>query len=185
MDKALLADAVRQLDTLVGVGSSYALPQAVRQFNSLLKTAKLLYPSRPDILALEGYKNETIVDAKEFTDVVRRFRTALELRPPGSLSDVVSGIQLPQDAPADLSADVQEFREAVGLNLRKTSLLLAGSIAEALLLLRHSDTSERGPGLAQLVRQARDQRLFGRDTLRQLETLNDYRDLIHTRAAQR
>jgi hypothetical protein len=69
--------------------------------------------------------------------------------------------------------------------LRKTALLLAGSIAEALLLLRHPDSSEKGPGLAQLVTQARNQRLFGRDTLRQLETLNDYRDLIHTRAGPR
>ena len=61
----------------------------------------------------------------------------------------------------------------------------AGSLAEALLLTRHSDSSERGPGLAQLVGQATRERLFGRDTLRQLETLNDYRDLIHTRAGPR
>ena len=186
MDKALLADAVRQLDKLVGIrflGS--ALPQAVRQFNSLLETAQSLYPSRPDILALEGYELATLVDAEAFRDVVRRLKVALELRPPGSLSENVAKIQLPSDAPDDLSEDLQEFCEAVGLNLRKTALLLAGSIAEALLLLRHSDDSDKGPGLAHLVSQARNQRLFGRDTLRQLETLNDYRDLIHTRAGPR
>jgi len=185
MDKALLADAVRQLDTLVGVGSTFALPQAVRQFNSLLKAAQTVHPSRHDILVLETYKGETSVNAQEFTDAVRRFRAALELRPPGSLNELIEGIQLPSDASADLSADLQEFREAVGLSLRKTALLLAGSIAEALLLLRHPDSSDKGPGLAQLVSQARNQRLFGRDTLRQLETLNDYRDLIHTRAGPR
>jgi hypothetical protein len=185
MDKALLADAVRQLDTLVGVGSAFALPQAVRQFNSLLTTAQAVYSSRPDIGALEIYERETSVNASEFTDAVRRFRAALELRTPGSLTELVDGIQLPSDAPADLSSDLQEFREAVGLGLRKTALLLAGAIAEALLLVRHQDSSERGPGLAQLVVEARDGRLFGRDTLRQLETLNDYRDLIHTRAGPR
>jgi hypothetical protein len=64
-------------------------------------------------------------------------------------------------------------------------LLIAGSIAEALLISRHPDNSNRGPGLSRLVQQARDQRLFGKDTLRNLETLVDYRDLIHPRAERR
>jgi len=161
------------------------LPQAVRQFNSLLETAQQLFPVRSDLHGLEVYRNHSLVKAEEFTDVVRRLRAALELRPPTSLSELVDGIQLPSDAPADLSSDLQEFREAVGFGLRKTALLLAGSIAEALLLMRHPDSSDRGPGLAQLVVQARNQKLFGRDTLRQLETLTDYRDLIHTRAGPR
>jgi len=185
VDKVLLLDAVRQLDTLVGVGQQFALPQAVRQFNALLQHAKSLYPSRPDIVAIGSYADVAYVNPQEFTDVVRRFRAAVELRQPGSITEVVSGITLPPDASDDLASDLQEFKEAVGLGLRKTALLLAGSIAEALLLLRHPDISERGPGLAQLVTQARAQRLFGRDTLRQLETLNDYRDLIHTRAGRR
>lgn len=71
------------------------------------------------------------------------------------------------------------------LGLKKTALLLSGSIAEAMLLARHPDNSERGPGLAALVGLAKEQRLFGRDTLRHLESLNDYRDLIHTRAGPR
>jgi hypothetical protein len=185
MDKVLLLDAMRRLDVQIGVGSTFALPQAVRQFNALLETAKTLYPSRPDIVSMEVYENEKGVIANEFTDVVHRLRVALELRQPGSLTDVVAGISVPADAPDALLSDLQEFKEAVGLGLRRTALLLAGSIAEALLLIRHPDTSERGPGLAQLVAQARAGRLFGRDTLRQLETLNDYRDLIHTRAGPR
>lgn len=185
MDKVLLLDAARQLDMQIGVGSTFALPQAVRQFNALLGTAKALHPSRWDILAIAEYESEKSVMANEFTDVVHRLRIALELRQPGSLTDVVAGILLPTDAPEALLSELEEFKEAVGLGLRRTALRLAGSIAETLLLLRHPDTSERGPGLAQLVSQARAQRLFGRDTLRQLETLNDYRDLIHTRAGPR
>ena len=84
-----------------------------------------------------------------------------------------------------LAPDLEEFKEAVGYGLQKTSLLLAGSLAEALLLLRHPDDSEKGPGLRNLIAQATKERLFGRDTLRLLETLNDYRDIIHSRAAKR
>lgn len=185
MDKSLLLDAVQNLDSSGGVGSNFALPQAVRQFNALLRQVKSLYSTRPDIIAIDSYQNETMVYANEFVDVVRRFRTALELRKPGSVSELVASIAFPPDAPEDLASDLQELQEAVGLGLRKTALLLAGSIAEALLLLRHPDKSDRGPGLHDLLIEARDQRLFGRDTIRQLETLNDYRDLIHTRAGPR
>jgi hypothetical protein len=62
---------------------------------------------------------------------------------------------LPSDAPPELSADLEEFRNAAGLGLKKTALLLSGAIAEALLLLRHTDRSERGPGLAKLVDEAK------------------------------
>jgi hypothetical protein len=60
-------------------------------------------------------------------------------------------------------------------------------MAEALLLSRHPDESDRGPGLAELVRQARNRRppLFGEDTLRALKTVISYRDIIHVRAQQR
>ena len=118
-------------------------------------------------------------------DAIHRLRLSLELRPPGSITQAADGIRLPPDSSPEIAKDLQEFKEAVGLGLQKTALLLAGSIAETLLLTRHPDTSERGPGLANLVKQAATQRLFGSDTLRQLETLTEYRDLIHARAAKR
>ena len=93
--------------------------------------------------------------------------------------------QLPPNAPPDLKSDFEEIQKAAEHGLGKSVLLLAGSIAEALLLSRHTDRSDRGPGLRQLVGQARQQKLFGRDTLRQLETLVDYRNLIHPRAQRR
>lgn len=187
MDKVLLTNAIRRLHELVRSHppSRTAPEQAVLQFNALLKTAKSLFSSRPDIVAIKEYTEPSYVNEAVFADAVGRIIAALELRTPGSLGDLVAGIILPSDAPAELSADLQEFRDAIGLGLRKTALLLSGSIAEALLLLRHSDKSERGPGLAELVKEARAKRLFGRDTIRQLETLNDYRDLIHTRAGPR
>lgn len=195
MDKALLLDAARALDELGSGGNeTFARHQAVRQYNVLLKQAKSLYPNRPDIGAImfyeeDGYSDEFVDAARvysdEFEDAARRLRRALELRPPGSISQMVDSITLPPDVSADLAVDLQEFKEAVALGLQRTTLLLAGSIAEALLLLRHSDMSERGPGLRDLLKQATNQRLFGRDTLRQLETLTDYRDVIHARAAKR
>jgi hypothetical protein len=107
------------------------------------------------------------------------------MRPFNTAGEVLAKIELPSDAPDDVLFDMQEIEGAISLGLTKTVLLLAGSIAEALLIVRHPDKSERGPGLVQLVRQAQDERLFGRDTLRSLETLVDYRDLIHPRAAVR
>ena len=185
MDKVLLTDAVRKLHELVEANPNKAHAQAVRQFNALLAAAKDHFPGRHDIVAIEKYGSPEYVGAEEFRDAVRRFREALELRLPGSLSDLVAGIVLPSDALAGLSGDLQELRDSVGFGLNKAALLFSGAIAEALLLLRHPDNSERGPGLAQLVAEARQKKLFGRDTLRQLETLNDYRDLIHTRAGPR
>lgn len=186
MDKSLLLDAARQLDALgCNPSDTFAFEQAVRQFNALLDQAKLLYPNRPDIIAVLPYEEVTRTYTGVFTDAIHRLRLSLELRPPGSISQVVDGILLPPDSSPELAKDLQEFKEAVSLGLQKTSLLLAGSIAETLLLTRHPDTSEWGPGLAKLVRQAETQRLFGSDTIRQLETLIDYRDLIHARAAKR
>jgi hypothetical protein len=150
----------------------------VRQFNVLLKQSKELHPNRPDIVALAPYDKVQNVHCEDYDDSVQRLKRSLELRPPGSINQIADGISLPPDATGELAADLQEFKEAVALGLQRTALLLAGSIAEALLLLRHSDTSERGPGLRDLLKQATTQRLFGRDTLRQLETLTDYRDVI-------
>ena len=93
--------------------------------------------------------------------------------------------QLPPNAPPDLKSDFEELQRAANHGLRKSALLLAGSITEALLLSRHPDRSDRGPGLRQLIGQARQQKLFGHDTLLQLETLANYRDLIHPRAQRR
>jgi hypothetical protein len=185
MDKVLLTNAVRQLHGSIMPAPNVAYERAVRQFNALLNTAKSLFPSRPDIVAIEGFDEPRYVNAQELMDVTGRLKGALELQTPGSLGDLVAEIRLPADAPAELSADLQEFCNAIGLNLRKSALLLSGAIAEALLLLRHGDKSEKGPGLASLVKEARDKRLFGSDTLRQLETLVDYRDLIHVRAGPR
>jgi len=81
--------------------------------------------------------------------------------------------------------DFEELQKAAKHGLGKSALLLTGLIAEALLLSRHPNTSDRGPGLSKLVRQAQQQELFGSDTLLQLETLVKYRDLIHHRAQRR
>ena len=94
-------------------------------------------------------------------------------------------LQLPPNTPPDLNLDFEELQKAAKHGLGKSALLLTGMIAEALLLSRHPDTSDRGPGLRQLVRQAHQQKLFGSDALRALDTLIDYRDLIHPRAQRR
>ena len=185
MDKSLLFEAVVALADSNLTNNTHGRPQAVRQFNALLRKAQDLYPTRPDIAAMELYDRVDYVVALEFQDAALRLRAAIELQRPGTVTDIVDSIALPADAPECMDSDLQEFKEAVGLGLKKTSLLLAGSLAEALLLTRHPDTSEKGPGLARLLSLAKEQRLFGRDTLRQLETLNDYRDLIHTRAGTR
>lgn len=185
MDKALLLDAAISLSDSNLTGERFGRSQAVRQFNFLLSRAQQLYPSRPDIAAMELYDRIEYVESDDFRDAVRRLCAAIELRRPGMVTDLVESIALPSDASEVLEVDLQEFKEAVGRGLRKTALLLAGSLAEALLLMRHPDTSERGPGLSRLLVLASEQRLFGRDTLRQLDTLNDYRDLIHTRAGPR
>lgn len=146
---------------------------------------KALHTSRPDIESLEPLDDSRYLSESELSDVALRLLSALNLHRPGTVMESAASIELPPDAPAGMKADLVEFQEAVALGLRKTALLLSGAIAEALLLLRHPDTSERGPGLSKLLELAKQQRLFGRDTLRQLESLNDYRDLIHTRAGPR
>ena len=185
MDRTLLLDAVNSLTTSNLTSNTHGRQQAVRQFNALLQQAQELYPNRPDIAAMEIYDDVRFATAPDFVDAAQRLRAALELRRPGTVSDLVNSIELPADAPQFLEADLHEFKDAVAVGLKKTCLLLAGSLAEALLLTRHPDNSEKGPGLARLLELAKTQRLFGRDTLRQLETLNDYRDLIHTRAGPR
>lgn len=185
MDKALLLDAVKQLDTPAcqSRNGNVARVQAVRQFNSLLTEAKSLYVGRADIHAIFPFREVPFWE--DFSNEVRRFIRSLELRPPSSIAQRMDSIVLPPDALPALAPDFQEFKEAVTHGLKKATLLLAGSLAEALLLLRHPDKTERGPGLHDLVKQATSQRLFGADTLRQLETLTDYRNLIHARAAKR
>ena len=177
MNKTLLAEAVETLHALGSGDKPYARKQAVRQFDTLLQQAKNLYPDRPDVAAIAAY-GSTFVLADDFDDATDRLNRALQLRPPGPSG--LEQILLPPDAPEDFAPQLEEFREAVRLGLQRTALLLAGSLAEALLLLRHPDKSDRGPGLGALVSEAAKQRLFGHDTLRQLETLNDYRDVIHT-----
>jgi hypothetical protein len=185
MDKTLLINASRQLNDSDMSDGNGARPQAIRQFNALLLNAKELHPSRPDIESLEPFDDTHFVNGSELRDSARRLLSALDLRRPGTVTEIATSIKLPPDAPLGMETDLVEFQEAVALGMRRTALLLSGAIAEALLLLRHPDNSERGPGLAKLLSFAKDQRLFGRDTLRQLESLNDYRDLIHTRSGPR
>ena len=191
MDRATLRDAIYQLESLStqSGGLMFASPQSLRQFNALLGTAKSLYPNRTDIQSLEPFDRDgdalPPMSLTEYGDAVRRLRTAVSLRPIGSAEELFSQIQLPEDAPEDLHADMRELEQAIAYQLHKTVLLLAGSIAEAFLLSRHPDNSERGPGMSQMVNQARTERVFGRETLRNLETLLEYRDMIHPRAEQR
>ena len=188
MDKTLLLNACIALTAsdMAKTSDNYARPQAVRQFNALLMRAHELYPSRPDICAMGKYVGDiAFVYARELIDAAQRLRKALELHRPGSIGDSVDSIDLPGDSRESLENDLAELRGAVALGLKKTALLLSGLMAEAMLLARHPDISERGPGLAGLVALAKEQRLFGRDTIRHLESLNDYRDLIHTRAGPR
>jgi len=191
MDRVTLRDAVLQLQAQQSSTSFTftASEQAVRQYNALLITAKEHYPDRPDIQSLAGYQEGTMglyaVFAANLTDAVYRLSGALLLRPTGSAGEAFAQIRLPLDAPEDLIMDMRELELAIGLSMGKTILILTGSIAEALLILRHPDSSDRGPGLNKLVSQARSERLFGRDTLRQLDSLVEYRDLIHPRAEAR
>ncbi|RYZ70710.1 MAG: hypothetical protein EOP09_05685 [Proteobacteria bacterium] len=185
MNQTLLIDAVQAFCRLDIGTPPYARIQAVRQFNALLEQAKNLYPSRPDINAINNYIANDRVICVDLVDASKRLLASLELRRPGALSEAIESISLPSDAPEGLTQDLEELKLAVSMGLRKSALLLSGSLAEALLLSRHPDRSERGPGLSRLLALATEQRLFGRDVLRHLETLNDYRDLIHTRAAQR
>ncbi len=184
MDPKLLLDAVCALERLHRPQAPHN--QDLWLFNALLGEAKALYPHRPDILALRGYDPSTYCSLDDFMGSVERLRVALELRPPASVAQLLAEIRLPPDAP-DLGREMQELEGAISLGLCNTALLLVGSIAEALLLSRHPDQSERGPGLGDLVKEARIRRLplFGEDTLRALETLTNYRDIIHPRAERR
>jgi hypothetical protein len=186
MDRIALRDAVYQLAELASRSdpASYAYRQAIQQFNSLLELAKSLYPNRVDIQAIERFE-ETSIILNYLKETVFILKTALDLRPPSSAAETLAQIKLPPDAPADVFLDMRELEGAVNIELHKTALLLAGSIAEALLLSRHPNNSDRPPGLSELLQQARKERLLGRDTLRNLETLVDYRNLIHPRAERR
>ncbi len=186
MDRHTLREAIIRLSALeVGPESStYAHRQAVLQYNALLGSAKSLHPLRQDIQPLDIYNVSTRIDKADLKDAIRRLRDAVDI-PVSTAADLLHMIVLPPDAPPGLQTDLEELNAAVGWELPKVALLLAGSVAEALLLSRHPDTSDRGPGLSLLVKQATTHRLFGRDTLRALETLVDYRDLIHTRTETR
>ena len=191
MDRATLRKAVGLLETQSRAltGQPYAPDQAVRQFNALLEEAKSLYQERVDIQALQALGGASgfafLILGEVLVDSVRRLGSALDLRTAGSAADMLAGLRLPSDAPEELLLDLGELVEAVNLGLAKTVLLLSGSITETLLLSRHPDNSPRGPGLQQMVDQAKKERLFGRDTLRELENLVDYRDVIHPRAERR
>ncbi len=187
MDKVILLDAIRKLNSLPQsrIAAHYAYEQAVRQFNTLLVEAQYHYPERVDIQVLEEYTDTSNVITNEFSDRVRRLKEAIELRPLDSSAETFAQIKLPEDTPSDVKLDMNELEGALNLNLHKAALLLSGSIAEALLLIRHPDKSEKGPGLSGLIEQASKERLFGRDTLSYLENLKYYRDLIHPRAEKR
>ncbi len=186
MDKPTLLIAVNALlNNTHAQGSSYAYEQGVRQFNSLLERARALYQTRPDIQCMVDYEYPNIVNVFVYEDAVKRLKTALELVLSTAAGQLLAQVRLPPDAPPDVALDLAELEGALAIGLEKTILLLAGSIAEALLIVRHPDTSPKGPGLRKLVKQARTQNLFGSDTLKFLDSLVDYRDLIHARTAAR
>lgn len=182
MDRLLLLDAIRQLEQLGPGPGTYARVQAVKQFNALLMDAKEQYIGRHDLQALQAFPSDSATESPVLADGVMRLRAALELRPPAGVAAFLQDVRLPEDIAPSVTRDLAELREAATIGLAKTTLLLAGVIAEALLIARHPDRTDRGPGLGALVSQAKSQKLFGRDTLRQLDTLVDYRDLIHPRA---
>lgn len=184
MDRLLLLDAVRQLEGFGTGKGTFARAQGVRQFNALLQEAKAQFPGRHDIQALESFSGVDHIDRDVYRDAMQRLRAALELRPTAAIAVFLAEIVDP-DTDTALGRDIRELREAAALGLAKTTLLLSGLVAETLLLDRHPDRTDRGPGLAELVKQARQQNLFGNDTLNQLDTLIQYRDLIHPRAEVR
>jgi len=184
LDRRSLREAVTLLNNTKHSreGHSTVYVQAVSQFSALLEIAKSLYPKRADIQAIQSYSITLSIDVSVFSDAVFRLKSALEMDSTESTSDLFAQIQLPSDAPVDIGVDMLELAGAISLGLSKAALLLSGSIAESLLVSRHPDKSERGPGLNKLVEQARRERLFGKDTLNGLGYLVDYRDLIHPRA---
>ena len=188
MDKATLRDAINHLDSAPHpFGALLPTQQAQNQFDALLNEAKSHYSERVDIQSLSTLKgnSQSFLTIAIFNDSVRRLATAINLRPIGSATELFGQIQLPHDASDEVKRDLQELGLALASDLHKSVLLLAGSISESLLLIRHPDNTEKGPGLKQLVDSARSERLLGRDTLRQMETLIDYRDAIHPRAESR
>ncbi|MEK6407092.1 MAG: hypothetical protein AABN34_09030 [Acidobacteriota bacterium] len=187
MNKASLRDAVNKLTEIAFAkhNAIFSYEQAACQYNSLLERAKELYQERVDIQSMRQYEQPDRVPPDVLENAILRLKSALDLSASNSSIELLARVKLPSDAPGDVALDFNELEEAVDLGLQKTVLLLTGSIAESLLLVRHPDKSERGPGLSKLVQQARDQRLFGRDTLRNLEMLVEYRDLIHPRAESR
>ena len=189
MDKGTLRDAINQLQALANSSIEFnPTRHAMGQFDGLLTEAKSQYPERVDIQSLDVYavgEGLRFISSSEFNDSVRRLATAINLRSVGSMSELFGQISVPPDASDEVKRDLQELKQALDIELHKTVLLLAGSITESLLLSRHPDKSDRGPGLKQLVVTARDERLLGRDTLRALDTLIDYRDSIHPRAESR
>lgn len=181
MDRLLIADAVRKLELLGPGDSNYASPSAVAQFNALLCESKRAFLDRPDIQAIHEFERVDRVAPARVADSIRRLLVAVELRPPATTSAILEQIRLPVDVPENVKSDFDDLQNSVATGLLKPTLLLVGLIAESLLLSRHSDRTDRGPGLAVLVKQATEQHLYGTDTLRHLASLVDYRDLIHPR----
>lgn len=191
MNKSELLNAVETLDEFATKDNyrSFAHERAVAQFNALLTVAKNIYSHREDIQAIEpfmsGDTQELAVLQSVFADAVSRLKHAINLGPLSDASDMLNDVILPTDIPVDVRGDLAELKGAIEHGMAKSALLLSGSIAEALLLHRFQDESERGPGMAKLVSRAKSELQLGRDTRRAIETLTDYRDLIHPRAEKR
>ena len=188
MDKTTLHEAINQLNSAPHpVNATQPTEQAKSQFDALLNEAKIHYSERVDIQSLTAFSDGSnlFLTLLTYNDSVRRLASAINLRPFGSLSELFGQIQLPGDATDEVKRDLNELGYAIASDLHKSVLLLAGSITESLLLMRHPDKSDRGPGLKQLVAIAQKEKLLGRDTLRQMDNLIDYRDAIHPRAESR
>jgi len=93
MNKTELLKAIRVLSGQSSHkrGATYAHEQAVRQYNSLLECAKLLYPNRGDIQSLTDYKDPSHQDVFVYEDAVQRLKLALESLSEDEKAPVLAG----------------------------------------------------------------------------------------------
>ncbi len=131
-------------------------------YDAYVKAAQKLYPERPDIGSIIVVYE--IFSGKKNQFLLKRANTLKHLIDGESLA-ITEEIIFPDDTPEHILQDFTEMQSAVALKMVKTVLLLSGSIAEALLINRHHDGTDKGPGLKDLVNEAkkpREQRLTSR-----------------------
>ncbi len=154
-------------------------------YEAYISVAKKLYPERPDIGNIVFVFE--IFSGKKNQFVLKHANTLKHLIDGESVA-ITEEITFPEDAPEHIQQDFAEMQNAIALKMVKTVLLLAGSIAESLLINRHYDSTGRGPGLKDLVNEAKkaeNKGFLSEDTIQDLSMMINYRDLIHPRAAIR